>query len=160
MIRIGTAEDIGETLSLLRALARLTQRTLAALAGTTQTQIGLWELGQVLPGLPNLVRLLAALGYQLALVPLDHDGPASPLSATLTADHPSAGALRCTGGAEGGSEGSQAVADSCTCSIVGPAADCPVHRGRRARGPKPPPVGPGCICDGSGRTCPRHGAVI
>jgi hypothetical protein len=51
-------------------------------------------------------------------------------------------------------------ADSCTCTIVGPHPDCPVHHGRRARGPKPPPVGPGCICDGSGRTCPRHGAVI
>ena len=51
------------------------------------------------------------------------------------------------------------TADSCTCTIVGPHPDCPVHHGRRARGPKPPPVGPGCICDGSGRTCPRHGAV-
>jgi hypothetical protein len=55
--------------------------------------------------------------------------------------------------------------DSCTCrptavSTNQPDPSCPVHRGRRARGPKPPPVGPGCICDGSGRTCPRHGAVI
>lgn len=50
------------------------------------------------------------------------------------------------------------LADSCTC---GPIADlaCPVHQGRRARGPKPPNP-PGCICDGSGRTCPRHGAVL
>lgn len=57
------------------------------------------------------------------------------------------------------------AADSCTCSTgtaAGTAPDpfCPVHRGRRARGPKPPPVGPGCICDGSGRTCPRHGVVL
>jgi hypothetical protein len=51
-------------------------------------------------------------------------------------------------------------ADSCACTIVGPEPACPVHHGRRARGPKPPPVGPGCICDGSGRTCPRHGTVI
>lgn len=50
--------------------------------------------------------------------------------------------------------------DSCTCTIVGPHLECPVHHGRRARGPKPPPVGPGCVCDGAGRTCPRHGAVI
>lgn len=50
-------------------------------------------------------------------------------------------------------------ADSCTC--IGTLTDtrCPVHHGRRARGPKPPPLGPGCICDGSGRTCPRHGTV-
>lgn len=54
-------------------------------------------------------------------------------------------------------------ADSCTCEYRpngGTDPNCPVHHGRRARGPKPPPVGPGCICDGSGRTCPRHGAVI
>lgn len=54
-----------------------------------------------------------------------------------------------------------AFLDSCTC-VFPPGVDpaCPVHQGRRARGPKPPPVGEGCICDGSGRTCPRHGAVI
>jgi hypothetical protein len=53
------------------------------------------------------------------------------------------------------------VADSCTCPLPsGADPACPVHQGRRARGPKPLPVGPGCICDGSGRTCPRHGAVM
>jgi hypothetical protein len=50
-------------------------------------------------------------------------------------------------------------ADSCTCTVAGPDPACVVHQGRRARGPKPPNP-PGCICDGSGRTCPRHGAVI
>lgn len=50
--------------------------------------------------------------------------------------------------------------DSCTCpSPSGADPNCPVHQGRKARGPKPPPLGPGCICDGSGRTCPRHGVV-
>lgn len=54
------------------------------------------------------------------------------------------------------------VGDSCTCSLTPSGTDpgCVVHHGRRARGPKPPPLGPGCTCDGSGRTCPRHGAVI
>lgn len=51
------------------------------------------------------------------------------------------------------------LADSCTCTVAGPDPACVVHQGRRARGPKPPNP-PGCICDGSGRTCPRHGAVI
>ena len=51
--------------------------------------------------------------------------------------------------------------DSCTCPFLsGADPGCPVHQGRRPRGPKPPPLGEGCICDGSGRTCPRHGAVI
>lgn len=49
--------------------------------------------------------------------------------------------------------------DSCTCTVAGPDPACPVHQGRRARGPKPPNP-PGCICDGSGRTCLRHGAVL
>lgn len=55
------------------------------------------------------------------------------------------------------------AADSCTCVYRpngGLDPNCVVHHGRRARGPKPPPVGPGCICDGSGRTCPRHGVVL
>lgn len=55
------------------------------------------------------------------------------------------------------------AADSCTCvyrPTGTPDPACPVRQGRRAKGPKPPPVGEGCICDGSGRTCPRHGAVI
>jgi hypothetical protein len=53
----------------------------------------------------------------------------------------------------------RALGSSCTCDAT-PDPNCPVHHGRRARGPKPEPVGPGCICDGSGRTCPRHGAVL
>ena len=57
------------------------------------------------------------------------------------------------------------VVDSCTCPPPDgprtmPDPLCVVHQRRRARGPKPPPLGPGCNCDGSGRTCPRHGAVI
>lgn len=51
-------------------------------------------------------------------------------------------------------------ADSCTCTKAGPDPACIVHQGRRAKGPKPPPLGAGCICDGSGRACPRHGEVI
>lgn len=52
------------------------------------------------------------------------------------------------------------VGDSCSCTKAGPDPGCVVHHGRRARGPKPPPLGPGCICDGSGRACPRHGVVL
>jgi hypothetical protein len=53
------------------------------------------------------------------------------------------------------------VVDPCTCPFLsGADPACPVHQGRQARGPKPPPLGPGCICDGSGRTCPRHGVVL
>jgi hypothetical protein len=57
------------------------------------------------------------------------------------------------------------IVDSCTCAPFdrtgfNPDPNCPVHQGRKARGPKPPALGAGCICDGSGRTCPRHGVVL
>jgi hypothetical protein len=59
--------------------------------------------------------------------------------------------------------GTWPAADSCTCVYRpngGADPNCPVHQGRKARGPRPPYLGPGCICDGSGRTCPRHGVVL
>jgi hypothetical protein len=81
-----------------------------------------------------------------------------PLRSTLPAEPPATGVL---GRPEGQkiAHGAPEAVDSCTCR-GNPDPDCPVHHGRQARGPKPLPVGPGCICDGSGRTCPRHGAVI
>jgi hypothetical protein len=66
----------------------------------------------------------------------------------------------CVGICAGCSPDCSLVGDSCSCELHRPDPGCVVHHGRRARGPKPPPLGEGCICDGSGRTCPRHGAVI
>lgn len=42
------------------------------------------------------------------------------------------------------------AADSCTgCTAAKGDPACPVHEGRRPKGPKPPLLGAGCICDGS-----------
>ena len=88
-------------------------------------------------------------------------GPALPVRVDFAAVCGWPAGVACTCGEHGVPE---PPADSCTCATtrdgrgVDPA--CPVHQGRRARGPKPPPLGAGCICDGSGRTCPRHGAVM
>jgi hypothetical protein len=80
--------------------------------------------------------------------------PVHPTCVDVSADdEPSGSAWICTSAC-------REPADSCTCTKAGPDPACPVHQGRRARGPKPPYLGPGCVCDGSGRTCPRHGAVI
>jgi hypothetical protein len=78
----------------------------------------------------------------------------------LNADDDDSEAGPCIGLCAGCSPDCRLVGDSCSCTVVGPDPGCVVHRGRRARGPKPPPVGPGCVCDGSGRRCPRHGEVI
>lgn len=69
------------------------------------------------------------------------------------------------GGADWDTNRDHEATTACICltvhrSVGIPDPACTVHQGRRARGPKPPPLGPGCICDGSGRTCPRHGAVL
>lgn len=70
-------------------------------------------------------------------------------------------AMQIWGPVDGDILASSLSADSCTgCTAAKGDPGCPVHHGRKPRGPKPPPLGPGCICDGSGRTCPRHGAVI
>lgn len=159
MIPVDTPKDLADALGLLRRLARITQTAVGAELGTTPQRIGVYERGEMTANAKTVIRHLAVLGYRLAIVPLDQDGPETGLRSTLADDHPVSGVPLRAEGAEGGSEGSQAAADSCTCRGK-PDPKCVVHHGRQARGPKPPPVGPGCICDGSGRTCPRHGAVI
>lgn len=70
-------------------------------------------------------------------------------------------AIQCTEGENARFVVNVPLADSCTCPFLsGADPNCVVHQGRRAKGPKPPPLGPGCICDGSGRACPRHGEVM
>lgn len=87
MIRIETPADIGETLALLRALTRITQRELAAESGVSQSEIALYETGARMPRPAKLLRHLAALGWGLAVAPLGETGPETALSATESAEH-------------------------------------------------------------------------
>jgi len=98
-------------------------------------------------------------GHLVAVVVDGGQELAERICALLNAsDDPEAGP--CVGICAGCTPDCRLVGDSCSCTKAGPDPGCVVHQGRRARGPKPPPLGPGCVCDGSGRTCPRHGAVI
>lgn len=58
-------ERLGEALTVLRILQRLSQAELAQRAGIKATQVSRYETGQVLPQLPQLERLLDALGVGL-----------------------------------------------------------------------------------------------
>ena len=86
MIPLDTAADVGETLRLLRQLAGMSQSDVDARSGVCFTRISRMERGLTVPDTRTLLRLLAALGYRLAIVPLATDGPQTGLSATESAD--------------------------------------------------------------------------
>jgi transcriptional regulator with XRE-family HTH domain len=100
MIRIDTPADLAEALGLLRRLGGHTQTAVGIELGTTPQRIGDYERGRIAPNSPTLMRLLAALGYRLEIVPVIETAPETGLSATETAETPSVGI-------PGGSEGSQ-----------------------------------------------------
>lgn len=58
-------DHLGDALMVLRMLRRLSQAELAERAGIKATQVSRYETGQVLPQLPQLARLLNALGVGL-----------------------------------------------------------------------------------------------
>lgn len=58
-------DRLGETLTVLRILHRLSQAELASRAGIRANQASRYETGRVLPQLPQLERLLVALGVGL-----------------------------------------------------------------------------------------------
>jgi len=59
----------GTILRHARRRARMTQRQLAAAAGTPQSTVGRIETGRLNPTVESLRRLLAATGHDLELVP-------------------------------------------------------------------------------------------
>lgn len=60
--------DIARELRLARARAGLSQRALAALAGTSQATLSAYEAGRKRPSVAVVVRLLAATGSELRVV--------------------------------------------------------------------------------------------
>ncbi len=115
MIRIDTPEDVAELLRLLRQLSGMTQSTIEARTGIHFTRVSRIERGEVVPDTRTLIRLLAALGHRLAIVPLIETAPETALSATETAETPSAGVLGCAEGSQGESGASGATADCGHC---------------------------------------------
>src|SRR5262245_25338739 len=60
--------DLGELIVSTRTGAGLTQSTLAAALGTTQSVVSRWERGADSPRVETLVRILRACGYEPDLV--------------------------------------------------------------------------------------------
>jgi transcriptional regulator with XRE-family HTH domain len=102
VIRIANPDAIGPALRDLRTLYRLTQVQLATDAGVCNSQISHWERGERHPDLVSLARVIAALGYDLALVPVIETAPADGPSARVADDHP-------PGGVSGRTEGVEAI---------------------------------------------------
>lgn len=73
---IESPEDIGEFLRLERFKQRFDQRDLALAAGTVQSVISEHESGAQSYGISLTLRVAAALGYNLALVPFEYQGDA------------------------------------------------------------------------------------
>lgn len=65
-------------LTVARHAAGLTQRQLAAMFGSRQSEIGAWENLRMVPTVLSLAEWAAALGYELALLPAQaEEEPAS-----------------------------------------------------------------------------------
>ncbi|GIE30150.1 hypothetical protein Ait01nite_031950 [Actinoplanes italicus] len=98
MIRIDDPAGLGAALGQVRAQLQIGRRELARSiaeatgrdASAVNSQLWGWENGDYAPNPTSLGPVLAALGYQLALVPLGQSGPETGLSATEAAETPSA----------------------------------------------------------------------
>lgn len=69
IIRITDPDQIGAVAEDLRAIYGLSQLALAAESGSRQGQISRWLGGQAVPDVKTAIRLVNALGYDLALIP-------------------------------------------------------------------------------------------
>ena len=72
------ASEAGALLRATRLRHQVDQRTLARLAGTSQTQVSRIERALVSPSVTTLVRLFAALGERLELVTVAEPAPGQP----------------------------------------------------------------------------------
>lgn len=84
MIPIETAEDLADTLHLLRRLRGMSQADVDARSGICFTRISRYERARSIPDVAIVLRLLAALGYRLAAVPLVDTAPETALSVSVT----------------------------------------------------------------------------
>lgn len=66
--------EIGALIRSAREAAGLSQRALAAAAGTSAGALSRYERGHVAPGADTLLRVLTATGHTLRLAPIQGDG--------------------------------------------------------------------------------------
>lgn len=127
MIRIGTTQDLADTVGLLRQLAGVTQTALAEVMGCHPARIGEYERHRRKVSVRVALIHLRALGYELAVVPLKPDAPEGAPGSTESAEPPVPGVLGCAGvdlealrASEAVSGGAPSLAD--TIIEVGPFA--------------------------------------
>lgn len=75
--------DVGTTLRQARERAGLSQRELAARAGTSQATVSAYESGSKQPSVATFARLLAAAGTRLTLEPAPSGSITAPSPAQL-----------------------------------------------------------------------------
>jgi transcriptional regulator with XRE-family HTH domain len=141
MIPVATPADLGDALRLIRKLAGRTQTDIGFHLGTTPQRIGDYENAKLNPSARTLLRLLDALGYQLAIVPLIETAPETAPASTETAQKPPAGIRVGPGGLETESGASEAVAVCGHCggpqrgyASLGDTPLCHPDTGRRRAG--------------------------
>jgi transcriptional regulator with XRE-family HTH domain len=78
--------DVARVLVTSRQAAGLSQRAVAAQAGTSQATLSAYENGRKVPSLPVLERLLHAMGARLAVLP-STEAPQQPGAAADWARH-------------------------------------------------------------------------
>jgi transcriptional regulator with XRE-family HTH domain len=83
VIPVDTVEDLGEVLRLIRQLRGMSQVDVDARSGVCFTRISRYERAQSVPDCRTLMRVLAALGHRLAIVPLIGTAQETALSASM-----------------------------------------------------------------------------
>lgn len=73
MIRINTPEDLHRAMADLRAMSLLSQAAVAAPLHLNPSRIGDFEHGRRTPATRTVIRLLAVMGWQIALVPVEEE---------------------------------------------------------------------------------------
>jgi transcriptional regulator with XRE-family HTH domain len=79
--------DAARVLVTTRKAAGLSQRAVAARAGTSQATLSAYENGRKVPSLPVLERLLRVTGARLAVLPATEAAPVAPGIAAEWARH-------------------------------------------------------------------------
>lgn len=69
MIRIPPDADLANVIDTLLRLTGTTQAQLARTTGIDQPSISRWRHGYTIPNATNLAKLVAGVGWQLAVVP-------------------------------------------------------------------------------------------
>lgn len=78
MIRIKTPEDLHRAMGDLRAMTLMSQRSVASQLGVSASRVSDYERSRRMPGTRTVIKMLAILGWQIALVPIEDEEMVMP----------------------------------------------------------------------------------